>query len=177
MSDSNKDWTTVTNNKQKIKQEEPIKFDPIPSRQKQALEQAQKQKTLELLLKQQNQQRKNNNSCQDWETKIITKTQPKSNPTVLVPYKEKKVSAIKVNESGDIVQTKKISSQMAKEIVNARIAKKLSQVQLAHNSNVDIKIINEIEKGGCLYDANIFNKICKTLCINVERNCDLVQTN
>lgn len=63
---------------------------------------------------------------------------------------------------------------MAKLIVNARLAKQWTQIQLAHNSAVDTKTIGEIERGGCVYNANVFNKLCKTLGVNIERNIDLV---
>jgi ribosome-binding protein aMBF1 (putative translation factor) len=63
---------------------------------------------------------------------------------------------------------------MAKAIIDALINKKWSQLQLAHNSNIDIKYINEIERGGCLYDDNIFNKLSKVLGVIIERNIDII---
>jgi len=166
---SDKNWKTVTNNKKKIKQEEPVKFDPIPSRQKQDLVQEQQKKTQELLEKQ-NLTNSNQNPNQNWETVILKKTQPKPKVTL----QQREPSAVKVDELGDIIQTKKVSHQMSKSIIDARITKKWTQRDLANHSNVDIKLINEIEKGACLYDSNIFNKICKSLGVKIERTYDIV---
>jgi transcriptional regulator with XRE-family HTH domain len=64
---------------------------------------------------------------------------------------------------------------MSRGIIDGRLAKKWTQVQLAHNAAVDVKTIGEIERGGCIYDATIFNKLCKALGIMIERNFVLEQ--
>ncbi len=165
---SDKGWQTVTYNKpKKIKEE--AKFNPIPAIQREAQAKINAENATKKLIKVAGQQDPN----QDWNYITVNKNKPK--PKVVLPQRES--SAIKTNESGDIVQVKKVSTQMAKSIVDARISKKWTQVQLAHNSAIDVKTIGEVERGGGLYDANIFNKLCKTLSIQVERNCLIEKKN
>lgn len=165
---SNQGWQTVSYNK-KDKQSEsskPVKFDPIPSRQYEAqikLEQDKQDKQVNNQIKLNESQ---SNVNQDW--KYITISKPQQKPKTI--YTQREPTSIKTNESGEIVQVKKVSSEMAKKIIDARVAKKWSQIQFAHNSAVDVKTIAEIERGGCIYNANIFNKLCKTLGITIERN-------
>ena len=169
---SDQGWHTVTNNKPKkvnTKQEESIKFDPIPARQREA----QAKINAENEKKKQIQVQTQLDPNQDW--KPVTFTKPQQKPKVVLSQRE--ASSIKINESGDIVQVKKVSQQMARSIIDARIAKQLTQVQLAHLSAVDVKTISEVERGGALYDANVFNKLCKTLGIMIERNCIVEKKN
>lgn len=170
---SQQGWQTVTYNKPKKEKDEKKNviagFDPIPSRQRET----QAKINSDNLTKKQIQVPTQSNPNQDWNTITFTKPKPKSK--VDLPQREQ--SAVKTNQSGDIVQVKKVSPQMAKAIVDARVAKKWNQVQLAHNSAIDVKTISEVERGGGLYDANIFNKLCKTLGIVVERNCLIEKKN
>jgi len=105
----------------------------------------------------------------NWEYLTLSKT--KAKPKISQPQRE--ASVIKEKADGD-VKIKKVSKIMAKAIIDARMAKQWSQVQLAQNSAVDTKTIGEIERGVGIYNANIFNKLCKTLGVNIERNYDLV---
>lgn len=164
MSD-NQGWQTVSHNKtKKVKPDEPVKFDPIPSRQREAQakieseKQANKQSGLGT----------QSNPNQDWNYITLSKSKPQAKPKTFV---QKEASSVKTNESGDIVQVKKVSPEMTRAIIDARIAKKWTQIQLANNSAVDVKSISEIERGGCIYNANVFNKLCKALGITIERNC------
>ena len=164
-------WQTIVGQKQKqnkVKPVEPVKFDPIPGRQAKihADQQAQQQAC-------QQAQQINSNPNQDWNTIVLEKTKPKQK--IVIPQRQ--ASSIKINESDDTIQIKKVSNQMARAVIDARCSKKWSQVQLAHNSNIDIKTINEIERGGSVYDANVFNKLCKALGTTIERNYDLIQKN
>jgi ribosome-binding protein aMBF1 (putative translation factor) len=103
---------------------------------------------------------------QDWNYITLNKPLPKQK----FIQTQKPATSIKINDDGDIIKIKKVSSEMAKQIIDARIAKKWTQIDLAHNSTINIKTINNIEKGGCLYDADVFNKLCKILGIKIERN-------
>ena len=165
---SDQGWQTVTYNKPKKAKEE-AKFDPIPARQREAQAKIDSENSEKKQIKLPTQADPN----QDWNYITISKNKPK--PKVVLAQRE--TSAFKTNQDGDIVQVKKVSPQMARAIVDARIAKKWNQVQLAHNSAVDVKIIGDIERGGCLYDANVFNKLCKTLGIQIERNCLIEKKN
>jgi DNA-binding XRE family transcriptional regulator len=114
----------------------------------------------------------NLNTHQDWNYVVLLK--PPSTQvhphTHSYPNVHKEASSIKTNNLGDIIQVKKISPSMAKSIVDARVAKKLTQIQLAHLSGLDIKTVSEIEKGGGLYNPDMFNKLCSTLGVKIERN-------
>jgi len=160
------DWQPVTNKKIKIKSTLEPSFDPIIARQRET------QLKLEAEKKESNQIKYDGpkDLNQDWNYITISKSKPKQK----ISHPKGIPSSIKETEKGGIVKIKKVSKSMTQNVINARIAKQWSQVQLAHNSAVDIKIIGEIEKSGCIYDSNIFNKICKALCINIERNYDLV---
>ena len=160
---ANQGWQTITSNKtKKNNQDEPVNFDPIPARQREA----QAKIAAALAAKKEMNLPIQSNPNQDWNNVTISKPQQKQK--VSLPQRE--ASAIKINESGDIIQIKKVSPQMARAVIDARIAKKWTQVQLSHNSTIDVKTISEIEKGKGLYDANVFNKLCKTFGITIERN-------
>ena len=156
-------WQTVTNKKQiKVKPEEPTKFDPIIARQREATEKAQ----VEKIASQQIKYGESVNKEQDWKYVTINKPQPKPKSTL----PQRATSSIKINEDGDIIKIKKVSPQMSKAIIDARIVKKWTQIQLANNAGVDTKTVNEIERGNCLYVADVFNKLTKALGINIQRD-------
>lgn len=140
-------------------------FDPIIARQREgrAKLDAEKQQSKQIKYGEQK------DPTANWESTILTKSKPK----VKISQPQKGASAIKENPDGD-VKIKKVSKSMAKAIIDSRLAKQWTQIQLAHNSAVDTKTIGEIERGGCVYNANVFNKLCKTLGVNVERNFDLI---
>lgn len=109
-------------------------------------------------------------SHQDWQTVTISKPKPK----VKVSQPQNIQTPIKVDEAGNITKVKKVSQKMAKAVVDARLLKKWTQIQLAHNSCVDVKTIGEIERGGSLYNATTFNKICKGLGVKIDRDVDII---
>ena len=166
---SEQGWQIVTNKKQQKEQKEKnVKlpdFDPIPARQRENLNKLKEQEDAKKQIKYLD--HVNNN--QDWKTLTLTKTQIKPKQTFI----QKPTSAIKIDDTNDVVKIKRVSVQMAKAIIDARIAKKWSQIQLAHNACVDIKTINEIEKTGTVYNADVFNKVAKALGVKIERNYDL----
>ena len=162
-----KNWKVITK-KNKPNTIIPIinnSYDPIIVRQRelQTKLEAEKQESKQIKYGDQK------NPDQDWNYITLNKTKPKQKVSLL----QREASAIKENVNGDI-KIKKVSKSMAKAIVNARLAKQWTQIQLAHNSAVDTKTIGEIERSGCVYNANVFNKLCKTLGVNIERNIDLV---
>lgn len=168
---SEQGWQTVSYKKVKKNKSiivpDNVLNDPIISRQKEAINKI-------------NTQNQNKNQIkydcpkdtnQDWNYVNIVKTKPK--PKVSLPQKQS--TSIKENLTTGDVSIKRVSKSMAKSIVDARLSKKWTQLQLAQNSTVDVKTINEIERGGCVYNANIFNKLCKTLGVKIERNYDTTQ--
>lgn len=159
-------WQVVSNKKSnKVIPIQTNIQDPIIARQREAQAKLEAEKLASKQIKYREQKDPNAN----WGYTTLSKTKPI--PKASQPQKE--ALAIKENPDGD-VKIKKVSKSMAKAIIDARVAKQWTQIQLAHNSAVDTKTIGEIEKGGSVYNANVFNKLCKTLGVNVERNVDLV---
>lgn len=107
---------------------------------------------------------------QDWTPVVIRKTIKKdADKKKFIP---KPSSSIKItqNEDGEeIEKLKTVSHEMAQFIIKVRVEKGLKQADLARLSCVNPKTITEIEKGGCIYNANIINKIAKTLGVNIPR--------
>lgn len=108
----------------------------------------------------------NNINNQDWNPVFIGK---KAVPKPAVPN-VKVSSTVKMNENDEVTKIKKVSKTMANAVTAARVSKKITQSELAKQTNVPQKIINDIERGDCVYNANIFNKICKVLGINIKRD-------
>lgn len=166
---SEQGWQVVSNKKvKKDKSQIPssILNDPIISRQRDALARIELEKNEKKQIRYDGPKDTN----QDWNYVNIGKPKPK--PKVSLPQRPQTV--LKEMEEGDVGKIKKVSKSMAKAIVDARVSKQWNQQQLAQNSAIDLKTIGEIERAGCVYDANIFNKLCKTLGVKIERNYDLV---
>ena len=105
---------------------------------------------------------------QDWKPIVLKdKKEPISKDIISKPII--KQNNIKEDADGNIL-VKKISKEMSQQVIQARVAKKMSQINLANACNIDIKILSEIERGNCIYNAEHFNKICKILGIKIERN-------
>lgn len=165
---SGQGWQTVSNikNKQKINRVQEKSFDPIIARQRDTQAKLEADKKEAMKIKHDGPKDPN----QDWNYVTLSKTKPKQK----VSLPQGTPTSFKETEEGGIVKIKKVSKAMGKAVTDARIAKQWTQVQLAHNSTVDTKTINEIERGGGVYDSNIFNKISKALGVKIERNYDLV---
>jgi ribosome-binding protein aMBF1 (putative translation factor) len=105
---------------------------------------------------------------QDWKP-IVLKDKKEVTGKDIITKPKLNQPKIKEDAEGNII-VKKVSKEMAQQVVQGRISKKMSQIDLAKACNIDTKILNEIEKGNCVYNAEHFNKICKTLNIKIERN-------
>jgi DNA-binding XRE family transcriptional regulator len=164
---SEKGWQTVSyKNKQKVITVQEKSTDPIIARQREAHAKLDADKQEAMKIKYDGPK----DSNQDWNYVTFSKTKPKQK--VSIP--QAPPTSFKETKEGEIIKIKKVSKSMGKAVTDARIVKQWTQVQLAHNSTVDSKTINEIERGGCVYDSNIFNKISKALGVKIERNYDLV---
>ena len=104
---------------------------------------------------------------QDWKPIILKDKIEVINKEIIAKPKNMQ-NKIKEDSEGNIL-IKKVSKEMAQQVVQGRIAKKMSQIDLAKDCNIDTKILGEIEKGNCVYNADHFNKICKSLGIKIER--------
>ena len=160
---SEQGWQTVTNKKNKVKQVQEQKFDPIIARQKETQAKLEADKIASKQIKYDGPKDLN----QDWNYLTITKSKPK--PKVSLPQKPASVIKGNADDEDGIVKIKKVSKNMAQNVTNARIAKQWSQIQLAHNAAVDAKLIGEIERGGCVYVAEHVNKIARALNVKIPR--------
>lgn len=112
---------------------------------------------------------------QDWKTVVLTKNinkQPiKKTKTIVTTNINSNKSNIKhekiydSNDPYELPETKVvlIDTNFSKKMIQARLIKKLNQVELANKCMLDIKIIKEYEKGGCVRDGLIITKIKKVL--------------
>ena len=103
---------------------------------------------------------------QDWQD-VVFKKQPTTITTI-----DKKKSTInsdksnklrKIENESESFEVKKVSLNLSKQIQQARLGKKMTQKQLALQSNVSVKIINDYESGKAIPNNAIKMKIQKAL--------------
>jgi DNA-binding XRE family transcriptional regulator len=167
---SGQDWQTVSNKKKDVKPIQEQKFDPIIARKNETQSKLEADKIASKQIKYDGPKDPN----QDWNYITLTKPKSQSQSQSQSQFQQKAPTPIKENEDDGTIKIKKVSKTMGLNVTNARVAKKWSQIQLAHNAAVDSKTISEIERGGSIYDSNVFNKISKALGVKIERNYDLV---
>jgi ribosome-binding protein aMBF1 (putative translation factor) len=73
------------------------------------------------------------------------------------------------NDGEEIITIKNVTKTMSDIIKAKRNELKLTQKELAQKCNLDVKIINDIEKGGCIYNAQQINIIAKILNTKIPR--------
>ena len=105
---------------------------------------------------------------QDWEPVVLSKPKPqeiKKNTS-----NNFKPTIDDVNDDGELKnKIKLVTKEMAKQITAARVEQKLSQKDLANKCNIDLAIINTIERATCKYNAEQINKIARVLNIKIAR--------
>ena len=79
------------------------------------------------------------------------------------------VGVYKAASDDDVKKTKYISKNTSQAIMSARSEKKMTQKELAQKCNMDVSIINEIERGACVYNAGHVNKIQSVLGVKIPR--------
>jgi putative transcription factor len=112
-------------------------------------------------------------SHQDW-TPVVFGSKKKSNDE-----KEKgnttpssslsNIGIYKAASDDDMKKTKYVSKNTSQAIMSARSEKKITQKELAQKCNMDVSIINEIERGACVYNATHINKIQSILGVKIPR--------
>jgi len=120
--------------------------------------------------------------CQDWTTVTMSKSnrhngtsrtvssvQPNSNTnsnsaSAVVSATTKPVS------DDDQKKTKYIAKVTSDAIRVSRCEKKLTQKELAQKCNMDVSIISDIERGGCVYNPTHVNKIQSILGVKIPRS-------
>lgn len=117
-------------------------------------------------------------SHQDWTTVVFNKksndkdknekgTTAPSAPSV--PSSLSNVGIYKAASDDDMKKTKYVSKNTSQAIMSARSEKKMTQKELAQKCNMDVSIINEIERGTCVYNATHVNKIQSVLGVKIPR--------
>ena len=79
------------------------------------------------------------------------------------------VGVYKAASDDDVKKTKYVSKSTSQAIMSARSEKKMTQKELAQKCNMDVSIINEIERGACVYNATHVNKIQSVLGVKIPR--------
>lgn len=106
---------------------------------------------------------------QDWND-VVFKKQP---TTITTIDKKKTTSHIdklrKLENETESFEVKKVSLNLSKQIQQARLANKMTQKQLALQSNVSVKIINDYESGKAIPNNMIKMKIQKALNVTFKK--------
>lgn len=113
-------------------------------------------------------------SHQDWETVIVkgkTSTTTPQKKSVVTTHRNKQDTPLTVKKIYDPedptaepeIKAVLIDKEFAKRMTQMRLNKKMSQKDLALACALDVKIINEYEKGGCARNGSYITKIKKVL--------------
>ena len=79
------------------------------------------------------------------------------------------VGVYKAASDDEMKKTKYVSKNTSQAIMSARSEKKMTQKELAQKCNMDVSIINEIERGTCVYNPTHVNKIQSVLGVKIPR--------
>lgn len=123
--------------------------------------------------------------CQDWTTVTMSKTRPQKDAAAAAgPPRTAASIAASMNSASAVVaattsaskgndddakKTKYIAKATSDAVRTGRCEKKLTQKELAQKCNMDVSIIAEIERGGCVYNATNVNKIQSMLGVKIPR--------
>jgi putative transcription factor len=110
---------------------------------------------------------------QDWTTVVLKKKSDKK-INQNNQNNQSNQNNFKKQDNDDKIQIKKVSKQMARQIIDGRVAKKMTQLNLAQQSCIDIKMIKEIENTSCVYNSDHINKISKVLGIKIDRKLNII---
>lgn len=121
--------------------------------------------------------------CQDWTTVTMSKSrrQVTASAEASTPSQSQTNSASAVvaaitkpvgsgsGSEDDQKKTKYIAKVTSDAVRVSRCDKKLTQKELAQKCNMDVSIISEIERGGCVYNPTHINKIQSILGVKIPR--------
>lgn len=114
-------------------------------------------------------------SHQDWTPVVFSKKSDKKSNSENNCGKAPSTSSLsnvgvyKAASDDDIKKTKYVSKNTSQAIMSARSEKKMTQKELAQKCNMDVSVINEIERGTCVYNATHVNKIQSVLGVKIPR--------
>lgn len=108
---------------------------------------------------------------QDWTPVVFKKSDNNKSKEVSTTTSSSlsSVGVYKASGDDDVKKTKYISKNTSQAITNARCEKKMTQKELAQKCNMEVSIINEIERGVCVYNATHVNKIQTVLGVKIPR--------
>ena len=115
---------------------------------------------------------------QDWKTVILRNpnNKPKPPPPVKVPVGKVNPNAgnlagtgKKVIEDGDVHKVDKVGSTIGKQISQARVAKKMSQKDLATKMQLQLQVIQQYENGKAVRNNSMLSKFEKALGTKFKR--------
>ncbi len=111
---------------------------------------------------------KNTPDCQDWTPVVFNK--PKSTSTsTTTSTQNSSLSNVGLFKTDDEKKTKYISKETSEAVRTARCGKNMTQKELAQKCNMDVAIVAEVERGGCVYNPGIINKIQTALGVKIPR--------
>ncbi len=76
----------------------------------------------------------------------------------------------KLEDSDDVYKHNTVSTELKKAITQARMAKKMTQKQLAQSINERAEVIQEYENGKAIPNPQVLNKLDRALGIHLPRN-------
>lgn len=79
-------------------------------------------------------------------------------------------SAVVLENDTDTFEHERVSSELKKQIQSARMAKKLTQAQLAQMINEKPQLINEYESGKAIPNPQILSKMSRVLGVTLKKN-------
>ena len=76
----------------------------------------------------------------------------------------------KLENETEVFQHETVSSELKKQIQQARLAKKMTQAQVAQAINEKPQIINEYESGKAIPNPQILSKLSRVLGVKLKKN-------
>jgi len=110
--------------------------------------------------------------CQDWTPVTFNKRTTNANTNATVATSSSSLANVgiyKAASDDDVKKTKYVSKATSDAVKTARCEKKLTQKELAQKCSMDAAIINEVERGGGVYNAAHINKIQYALGVKIPR--------
>lgn len=111
--------------------------------------------------------------CQDWTTVTFNKRPTTATqPTTTIKTTASSLANVGVYKAAsddDTKKTKYVGKATSDAVKTARCEKKLTQKELAQKCNLDAAIVNEVERGGGVYNAAHINKIQTVLGVKIPR--------
>jgi putative transcription factor len=108
--------------------------------------------------------------CQDWTPVVLNKrTAATKQKETTTTSSLANVGVYKAASDDDVKKTKYVSKATSDAVKTARCEKKLTQKELAQKCNMDAAIVNEVERGGGVYNAAHINKIQTVLGVKIPR--------